>query len=64
MMAEVTEFTGRISFDASKPDGTARKLMDVSRLRKMGWRAKTSLREGLASTYAWFVKNHADLRAI
>lgn len=54
MVAEVTGFTGKLSFDATKPDGTMRKLMDVSRLSRMGWTAKTALRDGLAETYAWF----------
>ncbi len=43
-------------FDASKPDGTPRKLLDVSRLHRLGWRHKTSLREGVERTYAWFVE--------
>ncbi len=55
MIAEITGFRGEIAFDTSKPDGTPRKLMDVSRLAKMGWSAKTTLREGLESTYAWFL---------
>lgn len=52
-MREVTGFRGRISFDTSKPDGTPRKVMDVSRIHKLGWKHRHSLREGLASTYAW-----------
>ena len=54
MVAEATGFQGRIAFDPTKPDGTPRKLMDVSRLTAMGWHASTSLRVGLAETYAWF----------
>ena len=54
MVAEVTGFRGQIAFDTSKPDGTPRKLMDVSRLADMGWRARTPLRDGIASTYDWF----------
>jgi len=61
MVAEVTGFKGRIETDPTKPDGTMRKLMDVSRLAKMGWRAKVGLKEGLAGTYDWF-KASADLR--
>jgi len=53
-LARVTGFTGRIVFDATKPDGTPRKLLDVSRLRALGWSASTSLEEGLQQTYAWF----------
>jgi nucleoside-diphosphate-sugar epimerase len=53
-LAEVTGFAGRLSFDRSKPDGTPRKLMDVSRLARLGWTAQIGLREGLAETYDWF----------
>ena len=62
MVAQVTGFTGEIRFDSSKPDGTARKLMDVERLAKLGWRAKTSLSDGLADTYAWFLTQIDALR--
>jgi GDP-L-fucose synthase len=53
-VAAVTNFRGRITWDASKPDGTPRKLMDVSRLSALGWRAQTGLREGIEKTYASF----------
>lgn len=62
IIADVTGFAGQIAFDTSKPDGTARKLMDVSRLAQMGWKARTSLREGVAETYNWFCANRNDLR--
>lgn len=63
MVAKVTGFTGRIATDPSKPDGTMRKLMDVSRLQQMGWRADISLDVGLAETYAWFqVQDSITLR--
>ncbi len=55
MVAEVTGYKGRITTDPSKPDGTMRKLMDVSRLAAMGWQARIGLREGLAGTYRWFL---------
>ncbi|HHJ12152.1 MAG TPA: GDP-L-fucose synthase [Chromatiales bacterium] len=61
-IAEVVGFEGELVFDASKPDGTPRKLMDVSRLRALGWEAKIGLKEGLASTYAWFVEHQAEAR--
>lgn len=48
-------FEGTIAYDASKPDGTPRKVMDVSRLRGMGWAPKTSLEEGIAKMYAWYL---------
>lgn len=54
MVAEVTGFKGKISNDPSKPDGTMKKLMNVSRLAEMGWTAKIGLQEGLAETYEWF----------
>jgi len=53
-IAQVTGFTGEIVFDSSKPDGTPRKLMDVSRLKQMGWSAKISLKDGLEDTYRWY----------
>ena len=51
-----------LTFDASKPDGMPRKLLDVSRLHGMGWRHRTGLREGIASTYRWFVEHHDSIR--
>ena len=64
LVAVVTGYTGRITFDATKPDGTLRKLMDVSRLASMGWTAKTPLTEGLRQTYAWFLDNYPTLRQV
>ena len=58
----IVGFTGELVFDATKPDGTPRKLMDVSRLNNLGWKAKTSLNEGIASTYDWFLAHQADFR--
>ncbi len=54
-VAAVVGFTGRITWDASQPDGTPRKLLDVSKLTALGWKAKTGLREGLERTYASFL---------
>lgn len=54
LMAKVTGFKGRIAFDPSRPDGTPRKLLDVSKLAAMGWKAGIGLEEGLQDTYAWF----------
>ena len=54
-VAAVTGYAGRIQWDATKPDGTPRKLMDVSRLAALGWRAKIALREGVEKTYASFL---------
>lgn len=62
-IAEVTGFAGRLSFDSSKPDGTPRKLMDVTRLDTLGWRASIPLKEGLSDTYQWFLDNQMRFRA-
>lgn len=62
LLAKVTGFQGRIGFDSTKPDGTMRKLMEVSRLGAMGWKAKISLEDGVQQTYRWFLDHHADLR--
>ncbi len=51
-----------MSFDTSKPDGTPRKLLDVSRLRGLGWAPTVSLREGVESTYRWFTDNLDNIR--
>ena len=59
-IARVTGFKGQLVFDASKPDGTPRKLMDVSRLAALGWRASIGLEDGLRDAYSWFL-NHQDL---
>jgi GDP-L-fucose synthase len=53
IVAGVTDFSGEIKFDTSRPDGTPRKLMDVGRLAALGWQARIGLEEGIASTYAW-----------
>jgi GDP-L-fucose synthase len=58
-VARVTGFQGRLIFDASKPDGTPRKLMDVSRMAALGWRASIGLEDGLRDAYSWFL-NHQD----
>lgn len=62
VIKEITGFGGDIAFDTEKPDGTPRKLLDVTRLTALGWEYSTSLEDGLAKTYAWFVANPA-LRA-
>jgi len=62
LVAKVTGFKGEIVTDPSKPDGTPRKLMDVSRLRKLGWEAQIGLEEGLNETYQWFLENSAVVR--
>lgn len=57
LVGEVVGFEGEIVFDPDKPDGTPRKLLDVSRLQALGWSAKTGLREGIEETYRWYLKN-------
>jgi GDP-L-fucose synthase len=57
MVKEVTGYEGSIEFDSTKPDGTPRKLMDVSKLHSLGWQHKTNLREGLQFAYEDFLKN-------
>lgn len=61
-MAKVVGFEGDIEFDTSKPDGTPRKLLDVSRLGSLGWEYSTELEQGLRITYDWFLDNLRELR--
>jgi GDP-L-fucose synthase len=60
LVGETVGYRGRIAFDPSKPDGTPRKLLDVSKLKSLGWQARTPLPEGLRSAYAAFVDLMAD----
>lgn len=55
IIAEVIGYSGRIEHDLSKPDGTPRKLMDVSRINNLGWKSKTELRNGIEKTYSWYL---------
>lgn len=59
MVADVVGFEGEIEFDATKPDGTPRKLLDVSRINELGWTSRIGLRDGIVSTYAWYVEHFA-----
>ncbi|MBN2847642.1 MAG: GDP-L-fucose synthase [Coriobacteriia bacterium] len=59
LIADVVGFDGEIVYDTSKPDGTPRKLLDVSRLAALGWQPKIGLREGIEGTYRWYVENVA-----
>ena len=61
-IARVTGYTGRVVFDASKPDGTPRKLMDVSRLAALGWTAGIGLEDGLKDAYGWFLRHQDAFR--
>ena len=58
----VVGYTGTLSFDPSKPDGTPRKLLDVSKAAGLGWTASIALRDGVESTYRWFLEHHTDAR--
>lgn len=62
-VADVVGFTGRLAWDASKPDGTPRKLLDVRRLRELGWEPRVSLRPGLTSTYHWYAQRATSVVA-
>ena len=59
LISEVTDFKGSINWDTSKPDGTPRKLLDVSRINQLGWNSEILLTDGIKSTYEWFVQNHS-----
>jgi GDP-L-fucose synthase len=55
-------YSGAVEFDTSRPDGTPRKLLDVSRLTQLGWRAKIGLTDGIRQTYEWYLQNHGGTR--
>ena len=61
-IAKVTGFKGEIRFDPSKPDGTPRKLLDISRLNALGWKATISLEDGIRQTYQWFLEHRDEIR--
>ena len=63
LVARVVGYNGRIAFDSSHPDGTPRKLLDVSRIRALGWRARIPLEQGIASTYEWYMTHTAGKSA-
>lgn len=63
LVGQIVGYRGRIVNDTSKPDGTPRKLLDVSRLHAAGWQARIPLRDGIAQTYAWYLQHAADVRS-
>jgi len=63
LMAEIVGFKGNLLFNASMPDGTPRKLLDVTRINNLGWNAGISLRDGLSDTYRWFVEHQAGVKS-
>lgn len=62
IIKEVTGYQGKITFNSSKPDGPKRKLLQIDRLKSMGWQAKTGLKEGLTETYQWFLEHIKEIR--
>jgi GDP-L-fucose synthase len=62
LIARVVGFEGRLVFDPSKPDGTPRKLLDTSRINRLGWRPRIGLETGIESTYRWFLEHRSSLR--
>lgn len=62
LVARIAGFKGKISTDASKPDGTPRKLLDISRLKELGWQAQIGLEQGLVDTYHWYLSHAASVR--
>jgi GDP-L-fucose synthase len=63
IIRQVVGYQGEIAWDSSKPDGTPRKLMDVSKVKSLGWQPQITLVEGLASTYRWFVEHQGQFKA-
>jgi len=63
LIREIVGYRGDLVFNTAKPDGTPRKLLDISRLTALGWSARTGLREGIARTYDWYVENYERLSA-
>ena len=57
LIKEEVEYHGTIVFDTTKPDGTPQKLLDVSKIHQLGWKAKTPLREGIRKTIQWYLEN-------
>ena len=57
LIADVVGFQGSIKWDTTKPDGTPRKLLDVSRITEMGWQPEIGLRDGVTATYRWYSEN-------
>lgn len=62
LISDVVGYTGKITWDLSKPDGTQRKLMDVSRINNFGWSSRFTLEEGITKSYKWFLENLNDLK--
>jgi len=64
LIAATTGFSGSLRFDPTKPDGTPRKLLDVSKLKNLGWQSSITLEAGLQDTYRWFKEQTASVRSV
>ena len=64
LVKRIVGFDGSLVFDTTKPDGTPRKLLDVERLTRLGWRPATTLEQGIASTYEWFLTHVESARLL
>ena len=62
ILAKVVGYSGEIVFDSSKPDGTPRKVLNVSRLQRLGWASSITLEKGLSNTYKWYLANIEKIR--
>ncbi|MEI8342303.1 MAG: NAD-dependent epimerase/dehydratase family protein, partial [Verrucomicrobiota bacterium] len=62
LICDVAGFKGELVFDPSKPDGTPRKVLDVSKIKALGWSPKVSLREGITRTYRWYLENQDTVK--
>jgi len=61
MVKNIVGYTGELQWDRSKPDGTPRKLLDVSRIKSLGWEPRVSLEEGIRQTYRWYLEKNASV---
>ena len=64
IIQKIIGYSGDIFWDTTKPDGTPRKLMDVSKLKSIGWQYSTELEEGIEKTYAWFLENIDNIKEV
>ena len=63
LVADITNFNGELIFDTSKPDGTPKKLLNVSLINELGWKSEINLYDGLKDTYQWYKENISDIRS-
>ena len=62
LIREIVDYDGKIFWNVTYPDGTPQKLLDVSKINNLGWKAQTSLEDGISTTYKWFVENYDNIR--